>query len=179
MKYSALILSSSILFSSATLAGKEAFTSGPVIEGFGENAPVKQTHPVSANQKFKIAFDIADQGDSGAVNRKINSLARFINMQARAGVPVENIQLAMVIHGKAGYDFLNNAAYKAKFGVDNPNSELLKQLVANNVKFYLCGQSAAFLDIKQDMLVDGVDMALSAMTTHALLQQDGYTLNPF
>jgi len=25
----------------------------------------------------------------------------------------------------------------------------------------------------------GVTMALSAMTAHALLQQDGYTLNPF
>lgn len=179
MKYSVLILSSSILFSSAVLAGKDAFTSGPVIEGFGENAPVKQTHPVSANQKFKIAFDIAEQGSADAVNRKINSLARFINMQARAGVPVDNIQLAMVIHGKASYDFLNNKAYKEKFGVDNPNSELLKQLVAHNVKFYVCGQSAAFFDIKDGMLVDGVDMALSAMTAHALLQQDGFTLNPF
>jgi len=28
-------------------------------------------------------------------------------------------------------------------------------------------------------LLPNVEMALSAMTAHALLQQDGYTLNPF
>jgi len=29
------------------------------------------------------------------------------------------------------------------------------------------------------MLAPGVEMTLSAMTAHALLQQDGYTMNPF
>jgi len=28
-------------------------------------------------------------------------------------------------------------------------------------------------------LLPGVEMALSAMTAHAILQQEGYTLNPF
>ena len=36
-----------------------------------------------------------------------------------------------------------------------------------------------FYDITGGDLLPGVEMSLSAMTAHALLQQDGYTLNPF
>jgi hypothetical protein len=33
--------------------------------------------------------------------------------------------------------------------------------------------------VKTEDLLPGVEMALSAMTAHALLQQQGYTFNPF
>ncbi|VVS99449.1 hypothetical protein ERY430_40383 [Erythrobacter sp. EC-HK427] len=33
--------------------------------------------------------------------------------------------------------------------------------------------------VEHDDLIEGVEMALSAMTAHALLQQQGYTINPF
>ena len=33
--------------------------------------------------------------------------------------------------------------------------------------------------VTNDDLLPGVELALSAMTMHALLQQKGYTLNPF
>jgi hypothetical protein len=34
-------------------------------------------------------------------------------------------------------------------------------------------------DVATDDLLPGVEMALSAMTAHALLQNSGFTLNPF
>jgi len=34
-------------------------------------------------------------------------------------------------------------------------------------------------DVGKDDLLPGVERVLSAMTLHALLQQQGYTLNPF
>ncbi|HBH44411.1 MAG TPA: hypothetical protein DDY28_08390, partial [Hyphomonas atlantica] len=43
----------------------------------------------------------------------------------------------------------------------------------------LCGQTAAYRDVTKADLLPGVEMSLSAMTAHAQLQQDGYTLNPF
>ena len=43
----------------------------------------------------------------------------------------------------------------------------------------MCGQSAAGQGVKKTDLLPGVELALSAMTAHALLQQQGYTLNPF
>ena len=47
------------------------------------------------------------------------------------------------------------------------------------VRFIVCGQSAAGQGVAKSELLPGVEMALSAMTAHALLQQQGYTVNPF
>jgi len=55
----------------------------------------------------------------------------------------------------------------------------LQDLMKNQVRVYLCGQSAAYYDISNDMLASGVKMALSAMTAHAVLQSKGYKVNPF
>lgn len=43
----------------------------------------------------------------------------------------------------------------------------------------LCGQSAAYYQVQNADLVPGVQMALSAMTAHAVLAREGYSLNPF
>ena len=155
------------------------FTPGPAIKNFGENAVVNADSQLPKNQKFKIAFDIGKQGDADKPNRSINSLARFINMHIRAGVKPKNITLALVVHGKAANDLLSNEAYQEKFLSDNPNHNLIKELLNNRTEIFLCGQTAAYYEIKNSDLQDGVQMSLSAMTAHALLQQQGYTLNPF
>ena len=104
----------------------------------------------------------------------------FINMHAAAGVPVENIKLALVVHGGASNDLMTDEAYGAKFdGAKSGNRALLRALMDKGVPVILCGQSAAYHKINQEDLLPGVEMVLSAMTAHALLQQDGYTVNPF
>ncbi|MEE4244050.1 MAG: DsrE family protein [Kangiellaceae bacterium] len=173
-----VLLLSSVIFATTTTAA-EKFTKGPLITGYGINTKVEQTNPVSKNQVFKVAFDIAKHGPDDKVNNKINSLARFLNMHVRAGIPAKNIQLALVVHGEAGFDIMHNKAYQEKFLTDNPNLELLQKLMANGVRVIQCGQSAAFHGIKNADMMEGAEMALSAMTAHALLQQQGYTLNPF
>jgi len=155
------------------------FSTGPVIKGYGGVADVKQTSPLSGKETFKVVFDVADQGDKSKANRRFESLARFLNMHARAGVPPEQVELALVVHGKAGFDLLANEQFREKFGADNPNTELLAELQKHGVRIYLCGQSAAYYEIDNSHLLPGVSMALSAMTANALLQQQGYTLNPF
>ena len=56
---------------------------------------------------------------------------------------------------------------------------LPQALMNNNVRVILCGQTAAAYEIDIKQLVEGVEIELSAMTAHALLQQDGFTINPF
>ncbi|WOX04349.1 DsrE family protein [Microbulbifer pacificus] len=155
------------------------FATGPVVENFGAVADVVQSVPLTGKERFKVVFDAAEQGEEGKRNRKFESLARFLNMQARAGVKPEQIELALVVHGGAGFDVVNSAAFQKKFQRDNPNAELLAALQKHKVRVILCGQSAAFNGIENDDLLPGVEMALSAMTAHALLQQQGYTLNPW
>ncbi|WP_232368334.1 DsrE family protein [Alteromonas sp. MB-3u-76] len=165
-------------FHSVVHAQMSEFRDGTVIKGFGKSAPVP-SHFLPENSEFNITFDVASTSGEGVVNRKFDSLARFINMHAAAGVKKENIHLALVVHGSAVFDLLNDVSYQEKFDTPNPNEPLLKALLENNVRVILCGQSAASKAVKSGQLVEGVEIQLSAMTAHALLQQEGYTVNPF
>lgn len=156
-------------------ADQSDFTPGPAIANFGAVAEAPTAAPVPANTVFKVAFSVHEAGEAETVNRRLDSPARFINMHVRAGVPRENIHLAVVVHGPASRDLLRARAS----GEENPNAPLIAALIANGVDVYLCGQSAAAYDIAPEDLLPGVQIALSAMTVHALLQQAGYTINPF
>lgn len=168
-----------LLVSFYSFADIEAFESGPLIQGYGKHAKVEQDANISENMRFKVAFDVVETSGKTKLNRKFDSLARFLNMHVANGIKAKNIELALVVHGTAGADLLNEKAYNDKFESSNPNLELLQRLMKNNVQVFLCGQSAAFHNIKNADLIDGVQMSLSAMTAHALLQQQGYHLNPF
>jgi len=174
MKTSLLGLSL-LLTSFSSLAAEPA----PVIKDYGYFYNVPEHKSDLSQAQFKIAFDVGDGAEKGAQNNHINSLARFINMHVAHGVKPENIQLALVVHGGASVDVLKNSDYKARFEKDNKTESLIKQLLANNTQVYVCGQSAMHMKVAADQLIPGVKMALSAMTAHAQLQQQGYTLNPF
>lgn len=172
-----IILTLSI--SNLVLAKSDSFASGPVIKNYGKHAQVQQDLSLDKNSIFNVVFDLGDQGNQGKVNGRIETLARFINMHVANGVALEHINLALVVHGKAGFDLLKAPLYQEKYKQENANIELVKTLLKNKVKIYLCGQSAAYHGITNDMTMPGVEMALSAMTAHATLQNQGYTLNPF
>ena len=123
---------------------------------------------------------MATAAEPDKINRTIESAARFINMHVAAGVPEKNIHLAIVVHGGAAFDLTSQEFFSAhKDGRTNASAAAIAQLQEHGVDFYLCGQSAAAQGITNADLLPGVKMALSAMTAHAVLQQQGYTINPF
>ena len=170
MKLLALIPLGALLAAPAA-AQTETFKPGPAIERFGPVAPVESDWPIPAGTEFKHAFDVAEGAASGQLNRGIESAARMVNMLARAGVAPGQVRPAIVVHGKAVRDVTRAGA--------GPNAALVQALIDRGALFYVCGQSAAAQGIGKDALLPGVRMALSAMTAHARLQQQGYTLNPF
>lgn len=147
-----------------------SFTPGPVIENYGPVADAEITLPVPTDTAFRHTFDVAEPAEDGELNRTLVSAARFINMHARAGIDTTRIEVAVVVHGKAIYDVSGEAP---------ANAPLVAALIEHGVQIIVCGQTAAYYDVTTDKLLPGVQMALSAMTAHALLQQQGYTLNPF
>ena len=169
-----------LLATPASAQDMSTFATGPVFEDYGPTAPVDTDMEIPADAEFKVAFDTSAGADAGKLNRTLESAARFINMHAKAGVPLENIQVAVVVHGKASGDLLGVEEYaKRREDAENANIALIAALTGHGVRVILCGQSAAAFGITNDMLAPGVEMALSAMTAHALLQQEGYTVNPF
>lgn len=172
-----------LLMSAPAFAGPDNFVAGKTISEYGKIAGVDVDQPVHNYSKFKFAFDTAKNAEPGELNRTLTSAARFINMHTEAGVKAKNIKLAVIVHGGATGDVANTEYYHSRQEgediKDNANADLVKTLIDNGVEIFVCGQSAAYHDLKNEDLLPGVHMSLSAMTAHALLQQKGYTLNPF
>ena len=130
--------------------------------------------------EYRVVFDLSRaSGDATAMNAGFATPARFVRMHTRAGVPLENLDVVIVVHGGAGKDLLENDEYAARYGSDNPNLELIAALQAVGVRVVLCGQTAAYRDLRRESLTPGVELALSAMTALSVLQAEGYALIGF
>jgi intracellular sulfur oxidation DsrE/DsrF family protein len=169
MRYAMLLLTLATCATTAA-AGEGAFTTGPVFKNYGPVAAVDATMPVDPDMVLKHSFDVSTPAPDGEPNSTLVSAARFINMHVRAGVAEDNIEVAIVVHGKAVKEMADEGSASAG---------LIEALTDHDVRIIVCGQSAAYYDVATTDLLPGVEMALSAMTAHALLQQQGYTFNPF
>lgn len=169
-----LCLAMSALLSLSASAGVEDFHDGEVIEGYGPIAAVPDAKPLPADTQLKLAIDVVEGGETGKVNGKFATAASFLNLQHANGLAPENIEVALVVHGPAHRDILGNEAY----GGENPNADILAQLMNNGVRVYYCGQSAVYRGVSKDDLLPGVEITHSATTTHVLLQHQGFAIRP-
>ena len=159
----------------AQLALAEPAT-GPVIENYGPVYAVPEgSFNLDPQQDYKVIMDIGKgPEDTSALNRGIESAARFINMNARNGIEPGKVKLAVVLHGSAGRAVLTDQAHEKHFETANPNKSLMEELGRAGVDIYICGQTAAHRGFAPDQLLPEVTLAVSAMTVHVRLQQEGY-----
>lgn len=160
-----------MLMASSYVYAQERST-GPIINGYGEVFTVENPDfRVDTGMEYKVVFDIAESPESHTeINRSIDTAARFLNMQAQSGVPIEKMKVAIVIHGKAYKDILTDSAYKERFDADNPNQKLVASLLSSGVQFIICGQTAKARGISKNDMIVNVQMALSAMNALLKLQ---------
>jgi intracellular sulfur oxidation DsrE/DsrF family protein len=157
------------LFCLFTSVGAAEPSLGPAIEGFGPTYPIEDRDvALDDGFVFRAVFDI----------EQLVSVARYLNMHARNGVPMANMELAVVVHGGAVKNILDDEAYRSRYRIDNPNLELVSKLHAAGVRFYVCGQSLAFGNVAKSELASPAEVALSAMTMLTVLQSEGYALLP-
>lgn len=171
----------SLLTASVLCAQQVEPTMGPAVQGYGPVYAVPEgVFKLSNDRHYKVSKDVsATADDPQALNRSIESAARFLNMQAQHGTAPEQIDMAVVVHGAAIKDLLTDGAYRKRFGVANPNTGLLSGLSGAGVQIFLCGQTAAARGFSPEELRADVRLALSAMAAHVQLQSDGFTLIPF
>ena len=175
-----LILPTLILLLTFTPLAAEEPQKGPVIAAYGATVLVQDLDvPLTDGFEYRAVFDLADyRGENTSLNAELISIARYLNMHARSGVPVENMTIAAVFHGAALKNALSHQAYASSHGSENPNLDLLMKLHQAGVAFYACGQSMGFSGISKGELASPVKVALSAMTMMTVLQSDGYALIP-
>ena len=154
---------------------------GPVIKGYGEVWDIPgATYITDTSGEFRAVVDVMNSPeDPGALNPWIETAARFLNMHARAGVPVEQLKVALVVHNRASTDLLDSAHYQERFGVPNPNEGLLRELMKAGAQVIFCGQSSKARDVPIEDTVEGVQLSLSAITALLQLQESGYHLIKF
>jgi len=151
---------------------------GPVIQDYGPsweiNAP---DYPTSSDLPYRVVFDVAKGPESPSEeNPSIITLARFLNMHAKAGVPVEQLRVIAVMHGGAARHALDDEAYRERYGVVNPHTDLFRQLKEAGVKVYLCGQSMHARQLPRESINPDIGLALSAMTVLIKAQAEGYSV---
>lgn len=174
------LIAATVVFGFSSTAEAQERQSGPMIHSGGTVFVVDPTFSTPQDQDFKVAFELAAAAPSPErMNASINTVARFLNMHAQAGVPADRLSGAIVAHGASSFELLDDEAYREKFGVDNPNGEIIRELIAAGQPVLLCGQSAASRGVDAADLIPGVEVALSAMTAFLVLQERGYRVNPW
>ena len=114
-----------------------------------------------------------------AQRRKIAADAHCgIDMHGQNGVPLEDLDVAVVVHGQALLAMMTDKTYREMHGIANPNLSLIESLADAGVRFYACGQSLGFRGLDKSVLAEPVKVGLSAMTMLVTLQADGYAFLP-
>lgn len=161
-----------------TIPGMTA--SGPVIQSTGQTVLVEgATFPIPPGHVFQAVFEI-NAGDSSSVNQQLTTIARYLNLHARHGIPADRVRAAAVVHGSGWMALLSDSAYGERFGgKPNPSRRLVQELLDHKVQLVLCGQTAGFRGVRREELQTGVQLAISAMSALNVFQAQGYQLNPW
>ena len=149
---------------------------GPVIESYGPTFEVPEgSFDLVPGRQYKVIMDIGKGPENPAeLNRSIESAARFLNLEARNVIVPKDISLAIVLHGTGARAALTDQAHSRLFDVSNGSKGLIEALSKAGVDIYICGQTAAYRGFSAPDLLPQVTMAVSAMTVHVRLQQEGY-----
>lgn len=166
---------------SATSSAEETgFWQTPVIHSAGKMHPLpKAAYQPAKDAQYKIVFMMTKGPKTPSeVNPAIERVARTVNLYASAGVPLDHLHFVAIAAGAATPVALNNTAYHDKFGVDNPNLVVVKELRAHGVDVAVCGQAMAEHHFSYDLIDSSVTLALSSLTTVTSLEAQGYVLMP-
>jgi len=100
----------------------------------------------------------------------------IINALAVGHVPPAKIKVVIVFHGPSVDGLLKNDAYHLKYGLDNPNLKVVKELAAAGVQLYVCGQYMAGRKLSMDMLSPEINLATAASIVLVTYQSEGYAV---
>lgn len=129
---------------------------------------------------YRAIFDATHAADKPEqLLPALNMAGSELNAFAVAAVPKANVKFAVVFHGAALDGLLDDARYKQKFAVANPNLPVLAQMKKAGVELFVCGQNLAFEHIDPKSLSPDVTVASDALIVLMEYQNRGYALLSF
>lgn len=154
---------------------------GPIIHDFGPVYYVPDEPLVlEPGEHLQVVFDVAAAPDEPSEpNYRLEAAARFLNLNARAGVSPERTKVAIVLHGRATRSALDDEVFEERYGESHPDAALLDALTKAGVRVHVCGQSASAFGFTEQDLRPDARFSASAMTALVRLQSAGYALIPW
>lgn len=154
-----------LLGASSACAADRAVQFVPTITGVDDYIGVPgSTRHATPKRVYRAVFDArrgADKPDQ--VIPTLNMIGSELNTLAAHRVPRRNAKFVVVFHTSASNEaVLDDAAYRARHGVANPNLAVIRQLKAAGIGLFVCGQS---------LVADNVP--LSAVTPDVTIVEDG------
>ena len=131
----------------------------------------------SPKRQYKLLFEFTlnfKDSTHKELNPGLVEIARVLNLHVASGIPINHIHPVIVVHGPSLFSIENNELYQSKYKKDNPNSQLILDLMKNGAKFIACGQAMNFLDVKKNELYPGVKVSLTAQTALSNYVGQGY-----
>ena len=168
-KYAFYSFNKRIMLLTSSLIDKKYRTTFPAIKAvsWAGVVPVEHIDEIpDPNMHYNMLFEIT--GFDTAAKKEINGgfgwVARQLNLHEANGIPRKNIAAVVVVHGDALYSLLTNEKYNKRYGIDNPNIPVIKELRNYGVKMIVCGQAMTYWRLEMQDLIPGIKQALTAQT---------------
>lgn len=168
-----------ILFFCLALAGLNAQAMlHPVIKNYGVmyDVPFGKDKP-DPSIEYKIVVDMGEKMEAPEkLYLPLDHVSRMYNLHIYGGVPKENLKVAVAIWGPSIAVVMDNDAYKKKYGMDNPNLQILREMKEAGIHIYACGQSVAKFGLDPVHVNPDVEISVSRFTTVSTHQMKGYAV---
>jgi intracellular sulfur oxidation DsrE/DsrF family protein len=129
---------------------------------------------------YRAVWDATQGADApNHIIPALNMAGSELNALGASGMPVRNARFVVVFHGDAMDGILDDAHYRAKFGVANPNLSVLTAMKKAGVELYVCGQNMAFANVDPATITPLVTVASDALLVLMEYQNSGYALMSF
>lgn len=167
-------------FAASAADTDSAFWQTPTIHGAGKIHPMPHAaYQPDPHATYKVVFSLTHFGAKPTeVSPSLDHVARTVNLYVNAGVPLSHLKFVAIATGPATPIALDDAQYRAKYGVANPNLAVIDQLRKAGVDVAVCAQAVAEHQFQYGWIDPRVTVALSGLTTVINLQQQGYALLP-
>lgn len=178
MKNLTSLLFTIFLFYSSSFAQGNSSPAIPEADGYTV-IPGAKINP-DKKRIYRAIYDATKAAkDASQLVPALNMAGSELNALAVCSIPLTNAKFVVVFHGAAINAILDEAHYKEKFGVSNPNLKVLAELKKSGVKLFVCGQNLLAENIDSKIISPDVTVASDALIVLMTYQNDGYALMSF
>lgn len=150
----------------------------PIIPGIDGYVPIPGA-AVTADKAtiYRAVWDVTRRAKAPAeLAPGVLQAADTVGTLSATGAPMAHIRFVLAFHGGGLDAILTDAAYRARYGVPNPNLPVLAALKARGAELYVCGQNLAGDDVDPASLTPLVTVAADALAVLVIYQDRGYAL---